>query len=264
MMLDSAIYTGDVVHVRMRPAIHKLNYRVFALLLDVDGIDEVAARCRLFKRNRAAIVSFHDRDHGSGDVSDIAAHARTTFTNAGLPEAGHRVLLLAYPRILGYVFNPLSVYYGFDAEGRLAGLIYEVNNTFRERTSYVVAAGSSDNGTFHQACDKQMYVSPFTPPDARYGFRLTEPSAKLLVGVHLHDAHGALLRTHFRGTRRPLDDRVLLGQLVRLPLMTLKVIGAIHLEALRLYLKRVPVVRRHPSPRYSVIPVANQKPPPSR
>jgi DUF1365 family protein len=264
MMFGSAIYAGEVVHVRMRPVVHKLSYRVFSLLLDVDEIDAAAARCRLFKRNRAAVVSFHDRDHGAGDGADVATHARATFDKAGLPAAGHRVLLLAYPRILGYAFNPLSVFYGFDAEGRLAGVIYEVNNTFRERTSYVVAAGTRENGTFHQACDKQMYVSPFTPPAARYGFRLTEPADALLVGVHLHDAGGALLRTHFHGVRLPLDDRHLLRQLLRLPLMTLKVIGAIHLEALRLYLKGVPVVRRDPSPRYRVSNVATPPPPPRR
>lgn len=248
----SAIFDGDVVHVRLRPKAHKLRYRVFSLLLDVDEIDGLARRSRLFSRNRFNVVSFHDRDHGAGDGVPVAEQARSVFREAGLDGATHRISLLAYPRVLGYVFNPLSVYYGYGAEGELEGVIYEVNNTVGERKSYVVAAGCARDGVYAHGCTKDMYVSPFTPANAAYGFRLTAPGRDLLVGVSLRDGEGAILRTHFRGTGRPFSDRALLSALVRHPMLTLKVVGAIHWEALRLFLKGVPVVRRHRSPRYSI------------
>jgi DUF1365 family protein len=247
------LVTGEVVHARLRPRPHRLSYRVFSVLLDVDEIDAVAARCRLFSRNRWNVVSFHDADYGARDGRPVAEQARENFRNAGLEDATARIELLAYPRVLGYVFNPLTVYFGYDRRGELIGLIYEVTNTFGERTSYVVEPGVAHDGVYAHGCGKEMYVSPFTPAAGRYAFRVRPPAGgDVLVGVALHDGEGALLRTHFRGRPEPFDDRHLLTALARHPLMTLKVITAIHWEALRLYAKGVPVVRRHRSPRYSV------------
>jgi len=246
------LYVGDVVHARLRPRAHKLRYRVFSLLLDLDRLGEVAGACRLFSHNRFNLFAFHDRDHGPGDGTPAAIHARELFTRAGLDAASLRVLLLAYPRVLGYVFNPLSVYFALAADGRLQALAYEVNNTHAERRSYVVHAGEAVNGVYAHGCAKELYVSPFTPADGRYGFRVRPPGPHVMVAVQLRDRDGALLRTHFRGDARPLGDRALAGLALRLPFLTLKVIAAIHWEALRLWLKRVPVVQRHASPRYNV------------
>jgi uncharacterized protein len=247
----ASVYDGEVVHVRLRPRPHRLAYGVFSLLLDVDRIDAVADATRLFSRNRFNLLSFWDRDHGAGDGEPVGDQARRLFRDAGL-DATHRITLLSYPRLLGYAFNPLSVFFGYDAAGVLRGLIYEVNNTVGERTSYVLAANPPRDGVHAQACAKAMYVSPFTPAEGRYAFRIRPPEDGVLVGVALHDREGALLRTHFRGAAKRFDDAAILRLLARRPLMTFKVIAAIHWEALRLFVKGVPVVRRHRSLRYSV------------
>lgn len=252
MNAGSAICSGEVIHVRLRPRNHRLRYRVFSLLLDVDDIDGAASRMRLFSRNRFNLVSFHDRDHGAATGIPVGDHARTVFREAGLEAATHRVLLLAYPRILGYVFNPLVIYFGYDGAGALAGVIYEVNNTVGERTSYVIAAGEPTGGVYAHGCEKSMYVSPFTPAAARYAFRLRATPTEILAAVLVSDGDGALLRTHFKGKPTALDDRALGAAICRHPLLTFKVIAAIHWEALRLFLKGVPVVRRHRSPRFTI------------
>jgi hypothetical protein len=255
MTSAARFYVGSVVHQRLRPVPHRLIYRVFSLLVDVDRIDDVARHTRFFSRNRFNLVSLHDCDHGAGDGQPIGVAARAALAAAGLTEAGHRIDLLAYPRVLGYVFNPLSVYFCHDAAGRLAALIYEVNNTVGERTSYVVAAGYAENPAvpvLAQSCAKAMYVSPFTPADGRYQFRIRPPGDDVLVGVALRDSAGPLLRTHFRGVARSVDGPSVLRLFVGHPLLTAKIVAAIHWEALKLFAKGVPVVRRHVSPRYSV------------
>ncbi|MGQ0457583.1 MAG: DUF1365 domain-containing protein [Hyphomicrobium sp.] len=255
---DAAIYAGRVVHKRLRPKQHALDYGVFALLLDVDQIDEAARRCRLFSRNRFNLVSFYDRDHGAGDGATAGEVARRSLQSAGRPHHGRRIRLLTYPRILGYVFNPLSVYFVSAPDGALESLVYEVSNTFGERKSYVLAAGDvRDGGVFAQACAKEMFVSPFASGRGAYGFRVIDPAERALVAVLLSDADGALIKTHFRAAREDLSDRQLLRHVARYPLLTLKVIAAIHYEAMKLWLKGVPLATRHASPRYSTTPLAS-------
>jgi uncharacterized protein len=258
MIPQACLYDGVVVHKRLRPAQHALRYRVFCVLLDVDGIDALAIRTRLFSRNRFNAVSFHDADHGSRDGRDVATHARATLTDAGLAHAGARILLLCYPRVFGYGFNPISVYYGYAADGALAAVIYEVNNTFGERHSYVVpiTAPAEPGAPFAHGCSKQLYVSPFTEMEGRYGFRLTEPGADLTLGVALRDRDGPVLKTHFKGEARPFTNSQLARLLVLVPFLTLKVIAAIHIEAALLWLKGVPPTTRPAAPRYAVTHVA--------
>lgn len=248
-----AVYCGEVVHARVRPAAHRLCYRMFSLLVDVDRIGEAAAGCRLYSYNRANLLSTFDRDHGPGDGTPIGQHAHATFATAGFARDVERIVLLASPRVLGTLFNPLGVYFGLTREGALSALIYEVNNTVGERTSYVVKAGARDGGgVYGHGCAKAMYVSPFTPAEAHYRFRVTVPEDRVTVGVGVRDRDGGLLRTHFAAAREPLADRTLASLAVRFPMQSMVVAGGIHLEALRLFLKGVPVVRRHRSSRYSV------------
>jgi len=249
----AAIYQGEVVHERLRPKHHKLRYRVFSLLVDLDAIAELGARFRLFSHNRFNLFSFHDRDHGPGDGQHLATHIRALLAQAGLGDCGARILLLSYPRMLGYVFNPLSVYFCLDEQGRLGAIAYEVSNTFHERKTYLLAAEpGEDVGTVYQKCAKSFHVSPFNTARGTYSFHIQPPDERVGIGVALRNEEGPLMRAHFAGSREPLNDRALARLALRYPLMTLKVIGGIHLEALRLWWKGVPLARRQPAPGYSV------------
>ena len=255
MTARSAIYAGQVVHTRLAPKRHAFAYKVFALLLDVDELRSLSGRLRLFSYNRRGALSLHDRDHGARDGASVAEHARATLAAAGLAAASARISLLCYPRVFGFVFNPLSVYFCHARDGRLGAIIYEVTNTFGERTSYVIAVASdrSEPGAvIWQSCRKGMYVSPFIAATAHYDFHVRPPGAAIVVGVDVRDGDGPVLKTHFRGTQHPLTDAVLATMLLRHPLMTLKVIVGIHSEAARLWWKGVPIVKHQRAPSYAV------------
>ncbi|KUO62811.1 MAG: hypothetical protein APF80_03790 [Alphaproteobacteria bacterium BRH_c36] len=252
MTSAGSIYIGNVVHKRLRPRQHALSYRVFSLLTDVDRIEALSERLRLFSYNSANLCALYDRDFGPGDGTPICMHARRSFEAAGFKTAGRRILLLAYPRVAGYAFNPLSVYFLMSECGGLVALNYEVSNTFAERKGYVVAAGAQGTGgVYAQRCRKELFVSPFAARSGRYSFRVVAPAEAITVGVAYDDGQGPLIKTHFRGTQQSLSDVALAAAMIRMPLMTLKVTGAIHYEAMKLWLKGIPLVAGHTSPRYS-------------
>jgi len=244
MTLSSALYAGEVVHSRLRPKPHNLRYRVFSLLLDLDELELLGRRLRLFGHNRRAVFSFHDSDHGSGERNGLKDWVRVRLEEAGLWSPGMRIAVLCYPRVFGYVFNPLTVYFCSTAEGDLRAVLYEVSNTFHERHTYVIPAGTGRDGQFRHECAKEMYVSPFLPMDCRYRFRIAPPSDRVLIAINESDGDGPLLHASFSGRRRPLTDRTLFRALAAYPLMTLKIMGAIHFEALLLWLKGI-AVHRH-------------------
>lgn len=260
--MTSCAYAGTVVHKRLVPTQHAFSYRVFSLCLDVDEIDRLDRSLRLFSRNRWNLLSFHDRDQGSGDDTPVGVHLRGVLRGAGLEHACARITLLCYPRMLGFVFNPLSVYFCHHQDGRLGAIVYEVSNTFRERKSYLIPVPQDDGGVIVQYCAKEMYVSPFTSPNGRYDFHVLRPGEQVVVGIDFRSAEGPVLKTHFRGKRRHLSDWSIAALVARHPLMTLKVIAGIHVEAMRLWFKGVPLVERHTSPAYSltVIKPATRRP----
>jgi DUF1365 family protein len=245
-MTASALYTGSVVHQRFRPRRHRLQYRVFQLLLDVDELPALARRLRLLSHNRFNALSFYDRDHGHGGAASLRAYVEGELARAGLSIDGGRILLLSMPRVFGYVLNPLSVYYCHDRAGELRAMIYEVNNTFGQRHSYLIPVDGPARLPIRQACAKTFHVSPFMGMEMTYEFRLTEPGAAIATTVRGRDDEGNLLIfAAFTGTRRPLSDRTLLGVLLAFPFLTLAVIAAIHWEALKLLIKGL---RLKPSP----------------
>lgn len=247
MTQASALYRGEVTHRRLRPRPHRLRYRVFWLLLDLDEIDALDARLRLFSRNRFNLLSFHDRDHGDGAVSP-SARARTLLTEAGSDTGGGPIQLLTMPRVLGYVFNPISLYYCRHADGRLMAVIYEVTSTFGVRHAYVIPVPPEDQtaGRIRQGAAKALYVSPFMDMNMDYAFRGAAPDERLALTVDGLDAQGLLITAALQGERRPLTDGALLAAVAAMPLLTLKVTAAIHWEALKLWLKGVALTRSPP------------------
>jgi hypothetical protein len=244
----SALYTGSVMHQRLRPVRHRLRYRVFSLLLDLDELPALSQRLRLFSLNGFNLFSLHERDYGAGN-GGLRGYVEAQLRAAGLPAAG-AIRLLTMPRILGYAFNPLSVYFCHAGDGALSAVLYEVNNTFGERHSYLIEVDPEQRAgdTIVQQCAKQFHVSPFLALDMSYRFRIEAPAVQrdgLSIGVVAQDAEGAVLNARFDARRRSLDDAALMRVFLTHPLLTLKVVAAIHWEALRLLVKGI---RWHPKP----------------
>lgn len=237
----SAAYEGVVFHKRLRPKAHAFRYRVFSLLVDLDELPDLDRGLRLFSRNRWNLFSFRDRDHGTGDPQTLAGWVHAQLRTIGVAIPGGRVAILCYPRILGYVFNPLSVYFCRRADGSLAALIYEVNNTFGERHAYVLPAQPESGASVRHDCAKAFHVSPFNDVSGHYAFTVQPPAETISIHIDQGDSEGRLFFAGFSGRRSELSDRALLRLALRYPLMTVKVIAAIHWEAARLLLKGVPL-----------------------
>lgn len=233
--MKSGLYTGRVVHERLRPKRHRLAYKVFCLLVDLDELDEIDRRFgRLLAVNRPGLFSFHERDHGAGEGS-LRDWATARLAEAGIDFDGGRIELLCYPRILGFTFNPLSVYFCYRQSGELAGLLYEVHNTHGERHTYVMPAGPER--VVRHAARKTFFVSPFMPMDCVYRFRIAPPGRRVGVSILEDDAEGLLLTASFTGERQELGRSELLRMFWRYPLMTIKVVAGIHWEAIKLLAK---------------------------
>lgn len=243
----SALYVGRVMHRRLRPVQHRLSYRVFSLLLDLDELPRLDAALRRFGHNRGWRASFHDRDHGPADGGALKPWIAARLAEAGLA-AGGPVRLLCFPRLFGYAFNPLSVWFCHAADGRLSAILYEVRNTFGERHGYLIPAEAGADGLVRQSCGKRFFVSPFMDMEMTYHFRIRPPDERLAVAIHQTDSQGAVLHASFAAERRPLDDASLGRAMREHPLMTLKVIAGIHWEAARLFGKGLRLRPRPPLP----------------
>jgi uncharacterized protein len=246
-MPHSCLYEGEVMHCRVRPVRHRFVYSVFSLLLDIDEVGVLGGRLRLFSYNRFNLFSFHDRDHGERDGSPLRPWVERHLRRAGIDLAGGRIFVHCLPRLLGYVFNPLSVFWCYDGSGRLRALLYEVKNTFGEQHVYClpVGAGHETGLPVRQQVAKAFYVSPFIGMEAEYRFTVREPETVLAISIREVEAEGDLLMATHIGRRRALEDTALVRVLLLFPLVTLKVIFAIHWQALKLWLKGV---RLHPRP----------------
>jgi len=235
----SARYAGVVTHARTRPRRHRLAYRIFQILIDLDETDALDRRLRLFSVGRFNLLSFHPADHMDGSATPLKQQVKAHLAQAGIDIGEGAVRVLCMPRVLGQVFNPLSVWFCYRPDGGLAAIIYEVNNTFGERHSYLIPLRPEQvrAAEVSQACDKAFYVSPFQPMDLAYAFRVRPPGEAVGLTIQVSDAQGPVLHTAFSAPRRAMDDRAIAQAFASAPLLALKVLAGIHWEALRIWLK---------------------------
>ena len=250
----SALYPGVVMHKRLRPFVHRFAYRIFSLYVDLDELPALGRRLRLFSHNRWNLFSFHDRDHGARDGSPLRPWIEQHLAAAGIDLAGGAVRLLCFPRVLGYVFNPLSIWFCHHADGRLRAILYEVSNTFGERHGYLIPVeGQPALGKpVRQSCDKHFYVSPFIGMTARYDFSIRPPDERFAISIRQTVPEGDQLFARHTGRRLALSDWALARVFISYPLMTIKVVAAIRWQALKLWLKGARLETRPPCPSVQV------------
>lgn len=244
----SALYVGAVRHARYQPKTHRFGYRVFSAYLNVDDLDGDRLGLKLLSVNRWNLFSLRLRDHGARD----GTHLRP-FLNGLLGEAKisppDEIYVLCYPRMFGFAFNPLTVYYCYEG-GQISAMIYEVRNTFGDDHTYVVPLKGQSRDTLTLHCrDKRLHVSPFMEMKARYHFSTAAPHEDLRMVIRETQDDKPLLVASFFGKKRPLTDASLLKAFLTHPLMTVKVVVAIHYEAAKIFLKGVPFVKRPEPPK---------------
>lgn len=246
-MPQSCLYFGQVMHARLRPFRHRFAYRVFSMLVDLEELPALDARSKLFGYNRARLFSFQDRDHGARDGTPALHWVRARLADAGLAAAGAKIYAHCFPRILGYAFNPLTVYFCHDAAGRLAAMLYEVKNTFGEQHGYLIPVdpARAADAPVVQRAEKNFHVSPFIGMRATYRFRVDAPEDRFAMLIRQSVPEGELLIATHVAERAPFADAEFAKAFVAYPLLTLKVIVGIHWEALKLWLKGA---KYHPRP----------------
>jgi len=233
----SAIYAGQVAHDRSRPKRHRLRYRIFMLLLDLDELEALDRRLKRFSLNRFNLLSFHDRDHATEAGQTVKASVLARLAARGIVLSEPRITLLCMPRVLGHGFNPLSVYFCRDGDGTLKAIVYAVRNTFGQRHDYVLPVRRERAGWVEQGAPKGFHVSPFMPMDLRYAFDIAAPDDKVHIGVDVFDEAGLMLTATFAGQRQPLTDGGLVRALLGHPWQLVGVMAAIVWEAIKIALK---------------------------
>mgnify|MGYP001418823182 CR=1 FL=1 len=232
--MNSCIYNGIVYHTRFKPVKHHLKYKTFSLLLDLDEVEILDKKNLIFSLNKFNIFSFYNKDHGERDGKSLKIWVLENLKKFNLDKNVNKIKLLCYPRIFGYVFNPLSIFYCYE-NNLLKAIFYEVKNTFNEQHTYIFKTNSNEK--IEQKCKKKFYVSPFMDMDTYYDFKLLYPDEKLFVSIKQFDEEGDILTAVQTGERKEFNFKQFVINFFKYPLMTVKIISAIHFEALLLWKK---------------------------
>ena len=232
--MNSCIYNGEVTHTRFKPVRHFLKYKTFSLLIDLDEINLLDKSIGIFSHNKFNIFSFYDKDHGDRDGGNLKDWVISNLNKFQIKENITNIKVLCYPRILGYVFNPLSIFYCYEKD-KLVAIFYEVKNTFNEQHTYIFKI--KNNEEIIQKCKKKFYVSPFMDMETFYNFKLLNPKDKLSVFIKQTDADGTILTATQTGDKKEFSFKQLAINFIKYPLMTIKIISSIHYEALLLWKK---------------------------
>ena len=240
----SCIYSGAVTHKRFKPKKHFFSYKTFSLLIDLSEIEIIEKKIKFFSYNKFNILSFYDIDHGPRNGKSLKIWVEKILKKSKINIKSGPIKLLCYPRFFGYVFNPLSIFYCYDKKLNLKAILYEVKNTFGEQHTYVFKKKKFSNLIIN-TCRKKFYVSPFIKMETFYNFRLTKPKNFINILIKQTDKRGILLIAKQVGKKINLNNKNLFYQFLRHPLMSFKVILAIHFEAFRLWAKGVKLVKKN-------------------
>tara|TARA_B100001093_G_scaffold143974_1_gene136579 strand:+ start:1997 stop:2764 length:768 start_codon:yes stop_codon:yes gene_type:complete len=243
MIKNSSIYTGTVIHKRFKPKIHFFKYKVFSLLIDLSELDKLDKNLKLFSYNKFNIISFYNKDHGARDGSSLKNWVIKNLKKNNIDSNNIQIKLLCYPRIFGYVFNPLSVFYVYNEKLDLISILYEVKNTFGEQHTYIFKSDMDQNLIQH-VCKKKFHVSPFIEMNCIYFFRLLKPGNKISVIIDQNDNEGKILYASQDGVKSELNNITLIKTYLKHPLMTFKIIFAIHFEAFKLWSKGIKFIKK--------------------
>jgi uncharacterized protein len=244
----SALFPGHVTHARLRPRTHNLAYRISSLLLDLDELDALNQRLRLFSVDRFNVFSFFRSDRGDRSGRPLREQIESHMRDAGLSVDGGPIRVLTMPRVLGWSFNPLSVFFCYRRTGDINAVLWEVDNTFGQRHGYLIPAAAANGRELRQRCDKNFYVSPFMDMDLVYDFRVRLPGNTFSIIIQASDTSGLMFTACHTGRRVELTDGALLRLFLTLPYLTLKVTGGIAWEALKLWSKGIAIRRKPPPP----------------
>ena len=248
--MNSCLYECTLMHHRFSPRVHHFQHDLFMFYLDLDEVAGMARKLWLFSHNHRTVYSFWEQDHEPAGMPPLKERVHGFLREHGIePGPAGRVMLLTLPRVFGYIFNPISIYYCFDEAGAPVATVAEVGNTFGEMKLFLLrAADLTPGGAFEKLLPKQFYVSPFSSLDLNFDFRLEIPGGKLEVKIDEHDEHNKVFISILTGERREMTNRKLAWFTVKYPLLTLKVIFLIHWHALRLWAKQVPFYAKAANP----------------
>ena len=238
----SCIYNGTVIHKRFKPKIHFFKYKVFSLLIDLSELNNLDKKIGFFSYNKFNLISFFDKDHGDRDGSSIINWVKKNLKENDVNCENIRIKLLCYPRIFGYVFNPLSIFYVYDKNDKLISLLYEVKNTFGEQHTYIFKI--KENNLLKHNCEKKFHVSPFIEMNCSYFFRTLKPADKISIIIDQYQLNEKILYASQDGKRTDFTTSELIKSYLKHPLMTFKVIAAIHFEAFKLWTKGIKFIQK--------------------
>jgi DUF1365 family protein len=232
--MNSCIYNGIVTHKRFKPVKHSLKYKTFSLLLDLDEVESLAKKISIFSLDKFNIFSFYNKDHGARDGGSLKSWILENIKKFKINNEITKIKLLCYPRIFGYVFNPLSIFYCYEGNN-LKVIFYEVKNVFNEQHTYIFKIKNNKN--IEQKCKKKFYVSPFMDMETYYNFKLINPEEKLSVFIKQTDKKETILTAKQTGDKKEFSFKQLMLNFFKYPLMTIKIMTSIHYEAFLLWKK---------------------------
>ena len=243
MFKESCIYSGQVIHKRFKPKEHFFKYKVFSLFIDLAEINAISKNIPFFSYNKFNLISFFDKDHGDRDGSNLKDWVIKQLEQQSINVENIKIKILCYPRILGYVFNPLSIFFVYDKNENLISILYEVKNTFGEQHTYIFKV-ESDNKLIQNNCSKKFHVSPFIEMDCNYFFRILKPGDRISVIIDQYQASEKILYASQHGKRVDFNSKELFKSYLKHPLMTFKIISAIHFEAFKLWTKGIRFIQK--------------------